>query len=203
MGTTSTTKYIKNNAGALTEEYALITSIQTSADANRVPALNANGVLDATIVNSKTTSTGASDSGKVVALDSTGRIDTSCMPVGIGADTATIITSETLVAGDLVNVYSNGGVATCRKADASTSGKEAHGFVLTGFSSAANAVVYFEGTNTQMTSLTPGRQYLSAVTPGKSSATAPTATGQTVQIVGFAVSTTAMNFQSGTTIVLA
>jgi hypothetical protein len=57
MGTASTKKFIKNNAGTLTEEAALLTSAG-AGDANKVPALNASGVLDSTIVNSKTTSAG-------------------------------------------------------------------------------------------------------------------------------------------------
>ena len=100
MGTASTKKVIKQVSGALTEEAALLTSAG-AGDADRIPALNASGVLDATIVNSKTTSAGAGDSGKVVALDAAGRIDNSMMPVGIGADTASIQASEALAAGEL------------------------------------------------------------------------------------------------------
>lgn len=202
MGTASTKKFIRNNAGVLTEEAALTTSAG-AGDAHRLPALNANGVLDASIINSKTTSAGAGDSGKVVALDAAGRIDTSMMPVGIGADTATITASEALAAGDLVNVWNDAGTPKVRKADASTAGKEAHGFVLAAVASSASATVYFEGTNTQMTGLTAGTQYLSAATAGKTASTAPTAAGNVVQRVGMATSATAMNFQSGDPIVLA
>lgn len=202
MGTASTKKFIRNNAGVLTEEAALTTSAG-AGDAHRLPALNANGVLDASIINSKTTSAGAGDSGKVVALDAAGRIDTSMMPVGIGADTATITASEALAAGDLVNVWNDAGTPKVRKADASTAGKDAHGFVLAAVASSASATVYFEGTNTQMTGLTAGTQYLSAATAGKTVSTAPTAAGNVVQRVGMATSATAMNFQSGDPIVLA
>ncbi len=226
MGTTSTTKLIKNNAGTLTEETTLITSSGVG-DAYKVPALNANGVLDSSIVNSKTTSAGAADSGKVVALnasgilddtiinatvtsvankivklDPSGKLDSTVMPTGIGADTAVIVASEALAAGDLVNIWSNAGVANVRKADASTTGKAAHGFVLSAVAASGNATVYFEGTNTQCTGLTPGQQFLSATTAGKSASTAPTGTGNTIQRVGFAISTTAMNFNSGEPIVL-
>lgn len=202
MGTASTTKVLKNAAGTLTEETTLTTSAG-AGDANKIPALNASGVLDATIVNAKTTSAGAGDSGKVVALDSSGRIDPTMMPTGIGADTASILASEALSAGDQVNIYNNAGTANVRKADASTAGKDAMGFVLSAVSSGANATVYFEGTNTQLTGLTPGRQFLSATTPGKTQATAPTGSGQVVQVVGFATSATAMNFQAELPITLA
>jgi hypothetical protein len=102
-----------------------------------------------------------------------------------------------------VNIYNNAGTANMRKADASTAGKEAHGFVLAAVSNAQNGTVYFEGTNTQCTGLTPGTQFLSATTPGKTVATAPTGAGKAVQVVGFAISATAMNFQSELPIILA
>lgn len=196
----ATSKFIKNNAGALTEESALVTSAG-AGDSGKIPALNGSGVLDSTIVNSKTTSAGAGDSGKVVALDGSGRIDSTMMPVGIGADTATITTSEAVASGDLVNIWDSSG-AKCRKADATVAGKEAHGFVLVGVGSGAAATVFFEGSNTAMAGLTPGVQFLST-TAGTTSATAPSGSGNVVQRVGFAVSATTMNFQSGAPIVLA
>src|SRR5687768_2963313 len=105
MGTASTKKFIKNVAGTLTEEAALLDSAG-AADANKIPALDAAGVLDLTITNGTTTSAGAGDADKLVALDASGRIDSTMMPVGIGADTASITTSEALAAGDLVNIHS-------------------------------------------------------------------------------------------------
>ena len=165
-------KYIKNNAGVLTE----IAALQTSA--------------------------GAGDAGKIVALDTAGRLDNSFMPVGIGADTASIVASEALSAGDYVNVYDDTGTAKVRKADATTAGKEAHGFVLAAVSSAASATVYFEGTNTAVTGQTSGVVYL-ATTAGVGSTTPPSAAGNVVQRIGFAVSATAMNFTSNQPIVLA
>lgn len=165
-------KYLKNNAGVITEQAA----IQSSA--------------------------GAADAGKIIALDPAGKLDNSFMPTGIGADTASITASENLTAGDYVNIYNLAGVAQVRKADATTSGKEAHGFVLSSVSSAAAATVYFEGSNTAVTGQTPGVVYLST-TAGVGSATPPSAAGNVVQRVGFAVSTTAMNFQSNIPIVLA
>jgi hypothetical protein len=227
MGAASTTKLIKNNAGVLTEETTLTTSAG-AGDANKVVALNASGILDSTIVNSKATSAGAGDAGKlaalngsgvlddtilnatvtssaskIVRLDGSGKLDATVMPTGIGADTAIITASEALAAGDLVNIWNNSSVANVRKADASTAGKEAHGFVLAAVLSTASATVYFEGTNTQCTGLTPGLQYLSGSTAGKSSTTAASGTGKVVQIVGFAVTATSMNFNSEQPIVLA
>lgn len=164
-------KYISNVAGQLTE----VAASQASA--------------------------GAGDAGKIPALDAAGRLDTSMMPVGIGADTATITASEALSAGDYVNVWNSTG-AKVRKADASTSGKEAHGFVLAAVSNGAPATVYFEGTNTQVTGQTAGPVYLST-TPGAGTTTPPSTAGQVVQRLGVATGTTAVNFDAGPSIVLA
>jgi len=202
MGISSTKKFLKNLLGIVTEEYALTTSAG-AADANAIPALNAAGVLDQSIVNAKVVSAGAGDSGKLPALDATGHLDQSVMPVGIGADTASVLASEALADGDLVNVWNNAGVAAARKADGSTTGKEAHGFVQAAVASGAAAVVYFEGINGHVVGLTPGRQWLSATTPGKSAAASPTGSGQTSQIVGFATSATSFTMQSEPAISLA
>ena len=147
------------------------------------------------------TSAGAANAGDIVALDDAGRIDNSMMPVGIGADTAVIAASEALAAGDWVNVWNSTG-AKVRKADATTSGKETHGFVLAAVTSGANATVYFEGTNTQVTAQSPGPVFLQT-TAGTGGATAPSASGNVVQRLGVAVSTTAVNFEGGMPVVLA
>ena len=201
MGTISTTKFIKNNAGALTEEAALTTSAG-AADAQKVPALNASGVLDPTIINAKATSAGASDAGKVVQLDGSGRLDNSVMPVGIGADTKVMIASEALAAGDFINVWSDASAFKVRKADATTGGKRAHGFVLSAVASGANATVYFEGENTAVTGMTPGDVFL-GTTAGRAQATAPTGSGQVVQRIGVATSATSVNFEPSQPIALA
>lgn len=164
-------KYLYNNAGTITEKQALVTSA------------------------------GAGDAGKIPGLDAAGRIDSSMMPVGLGADTASITTSEALAAGDLVNIWNSTG-AKARKADATTAGKEAHGFVLAAAGSGAAATVYFEGTNTSVTGLTPGVAFL-ATTAGTATGTAPSGSGNVVQRVGFATSATSLNFQSQPPVVLA
>ena len=161
---------------------------------------NNNGVV--TEKQGTTLSTGASDAGKIIALNSSGRIDNSMMPVGIGADTGSIPASENLSAGDFVNIYNDAGTAKCRKADATTSGKEAHGFVLSSVASGANATVYFEGTNTAVTGITPGNVFLST-TAGTATITPPSASGNAVQLLGVAFSSTSINFEKGMPIILA
>lgn len=103
---------------------------------------------------------GGGSANLIPALDASGRLDASMMPSGIAADTAVITTSEALSAGDFVNIWNSTG-AKVRKADATVAGKEAHGFVLSAVSSGAAATVYFEGSNAGVTGQTPGPVYLS------------------------------------------
>ena len=145
-------------------------------------------------------STGASDGGKIVKTDSTGRFDPSLMPVGIGADTQEIVSFEDLVAGDFVNIFDDGGTPSVRKADASN-GRDANGFVLTGVTAPALATVYFEGTNTQLSAMTPAaRQYLG--TSGAVTGTPNTTTGQLHQYLGKASSATELNIELADCILL-
>lgn len=225
MGTASSKKFIKAVSGTLTEEAALTTSAG-AGDADKLPALNASGILDDTILNASASSAankivkmtgdgivapavlnatassaGAGDAAKIVQLDGTGRIDSTMLPVGIGADVATVAAGENLAAGDFVNIYNDSG-AKARKADATTSGKEAHGFVLAAVTSGNNATVYFEGTNTGVTGLTPGVVFL-ATTAGVATGTAPSSSGNVVQRLGVAVSATAINFEPHPPVALA
>ena len=185
----------------------MIASLQSSAgagDAGKIPALNASGVLDSTIVNSKVGNAGAGDSGKVVARDSAGRIDISDMPVGIGAEVATITVVGTLAAGDWVNIYGATG-AKCRKADATTAGKEANGFVLSAYTDGQSALVYGPSNiNTQLTGLTAGEMYWLSTTAGLGVATTPpSGSGNIVQRLGKAISTTAILFLEDDPVTLA
>lgn len=150
-----------------------------------------------TEVEASTTSAGAGDAGKLVALGGTGRIDNSMMPVGIGADTNTVDASEALGAGDLVNIWNDSGTPKARLADASAD-KQADGFVLEAVAMDDPATIYSEGTDDQLSGMTGGiEQYLSASVPGGVTATPPTGSGNLVQRVGKAFSATALNFQKG------
>lgn len=150
-----------------------------------------------TEVEASISSAGAGDAGKIVALDSTGRIDDTMMPVGIAADVNVVNASEALGAGDLVNIWDDAGTPKARLADASGD-KQADGFVLAAVSLGDPATVYSEGTNDQLSGMTGGvEQYLSAATPGGVTATPPTGSGDLVQRVGKAFSATALNFQKG------
>lgn len=142
------------------------------------------------------TSSGAANDGDIPCLDAGGKLDITLLPSGIGADTSVVIASEALADGDLVNLWNNAGTVNVRKADATTTGKEAHGYVLAAVSAAASATIYHDGTNNHVTGLTVGRQWLST-TPGKSTTTRPVASGNVQQVVGFATAATSMTFEPG------
>ena len=146
-------------------------------------------------VEATTTSAGVADAGKIPALGADGKFDPSLYGAGVGGSATTMVASETLVAGDFVNIWDDGGTAKMRKADATTAAKRAHGFVLAGVASGASDTVYFEGANTALTGLTPGQTYfLSKTTPGGVSATEPAAPG-IGQPLGAAYSPTALDFE--------
>lgn len=134
----------------------------------------------------------------IVATDSTGRIDISMMPIGVGAETAVCTTSENIATGSFVNLYLNAGVLTARKADATTAGKQADGFVNATTTSGTNATVYFSSnTNTGVTGLTIGADYWLDTTAGGVTVTAPTGTGNGNQYLGKALSATTMLVEIG------
>lgn len=149
------------------------------------------------------TSAGAGDAGKIPALDSTGRLDTTLMPVGVEADTGSLLASEDLAAGNWVNVWNDGGTAKVRKADATTTGKECDGFVLSAFTASTGALVYFEGINTQVSGRTPGTTQFLSTTAGGSVETAPSSTGNVVQQLGKSLSATEVQFEKSDRIELA
>lgn len=151
-------------------------------------------------------STGVADGGKIVATDpTTGKLDMSLMPSGLGAETDTVVADvDGLTAGDMVNLYSNGGTMTARRADATAEGKPAMGFVVADVNAANNAVVHRANqTVTGLTGLVVGNEYYLATTAGLITDTAPSANGNSVQSVGIAMSTTSLAFNPKEPITLA
>ena len=160
-------KYIANNAGKLKE----VAAVQVS--------------------------TGVSEAGKIPALDSSGLLDVSLMPAGVGAEVVVKPASENLLAGDFVNLHNNAGTLNVRKADASTNAKPADGFVLVNVTAPANATVYLiSGQNTALSGLTVGADYWLSTTPGQPSAVAPSAALNIVQRLGKAKSATELVFEN-------
>jgi len=136
---------------------------------------------------------GVGSANKIPALDASGRFDSTMLPTGVGAETSSVIAFGALAAGDFVNVYNDAGVAKVRKADASSGTAPANGFVLAAVTTGAAATVYWSGLNTAMTGLTPGQHFLST-TPGASNQVAPSAPGNIVQRIGTAVNSTTVYF---------
>lgn len=107
----------------------------------------------------KTVSTGAADAGALVALNDSGKLDESMMPLGIGAQVSILPASEALDAGDFVNIFDDAGTAKVRKAD-NSNGRSADGFVSAAVASSGDATVHpLDGVNAAMTALSPGKEY--------------------------------------------
>lgn len=139
-----------------------------------------------------TQSTGVTDAQKIVKTDSTGKIDPSLLPPGIGADLAVKTAAEDIDAGDFVNISPAGEI---RKADASN-GRPAHGFVLAAVTTGSTGDVYFEGTNNALSGLTVGSRYY-LDTAGDITLTPKSASGEIHQYLGTACSATEMNIEMG------
>lgn len=144
-----------------------------------------------------TTSAGAADAGKLPALNASGVFDSTLLPPGIGEASQTFPTSEALAAGALVNIFDSTGTPTARNANATDATKPAQGFVLAATTSPADATVYFPGQVVSgVSGLTTGAAvYLSAATSGAVTSTAPAAAGNLIQQVGSALSPTSFVFQ--------
>ena len=143
-----------------------------------------------------TTSAGAADAGKLPALNAAGVLDSTLFPAGIGEASQIFPASEALAAGALVNIWSNAGTPNARNANATDATKPAQGFVVAAVAALANATVYFPGQIvTGIAGLTIGAAvFLSAATSGGVTSTAPVATGNLVQQVGTALSATSFVF---------
>lgn len=138
--------------------------------------------------------TTAADS--IVATGADGKLDISLMPVGVGAEVRVAPAFEDLTAGNFVNLFLSGGVIKVRKADATTNGKPADGFVLANVTAPANATVYgLSNTNTALSGLTIGTRYYLSTTPGGvAAAPGPTSAGNLNQELGIASLTTELVF---------
>ena len=146
-------------------------------------------------------SAGAGDAGKIVALNSAGQIDSTMLST---SGTITMTASESIAAGAMVNIYdSGGGVIKVRNADNTTSAKRAHGFSIGSIASSASGPISFgNGANTGVTGLTVGAEYFLGTTGGVTT-TAPTSTGNIVQSVGVARTTTELEVLLKTVIIRA
>jgi hypothetical protein len=160
--------------------------------------LNANGTQNEYA--GKATSVGAGDASEFPILDASGKLDITFMPNGVGADSITATAGEALVAGDFVYISVGGSVM---KADATTFAKRAMGYVLASVVNAGAATIYFDESNSSLSGLTIGSNYYLSATAGLATLTAPTTSGQFVQPLGVATSTTSLHVNIGTSILRA
>lgn len=140
-----------------------------------------------TLADAINSSSGSGDANKIIKTNSSGVLDDTMLPSGVGREIMTLPATENLSSGDWINIYDATGTMSCRKADAATA-KPAHGFVLAAVTSGNTATIYMMGQkNTGKADLTGGTVYfLSSVTPG-GEATAPVFTsGYIVQRLGIA-----------------
>lgn len=150
-----------------------------------------------TLISALQSSSGAGDAGELVALNASGKLDATMMPAGIGADTCVAAASETLAAGDMVNLWNDSGTIKARKADATSAGKECDGFVDGAVTSGASATVILDGTLAGLSGLTVGAEYFLATTGGAITDTAPSGANNVYQSVGKAKSATELIFERG------
>ncbi len=148
---------------------------------------------------------GLANAFQLAALGPAGRFDITMMPEGVGPVTDVLTFSEAVPAGKLVNVYNAGTegapLVRARMADGTTSGKEAHGYVLAGVQKDAQGTVYFSGQNTALSNLLPGTYYLSGTVPGGIDTSPAAAPGSTYQDVGVATSAGVLMFRRGEAII--
>lgn len=150
------------------------------------------------------TSAGAGDAGKVMVTNGSGVIDSTFLPTDAVAASKSITASENLAAGDFVNLHASSGLKA-RKADGTTNGKAADGFVLAAVTSGQPGIVYFGGINSSVTGATPGnRAWLSGTVAGGFVETPVTSgAGKTSQALGQILSATEIDFQPGAPTTLA
>ena len=139
--------------------------------------------------------------GNIPALDNSGRIDPTLMPVGVVADTYSGTAFENIQNGAFVYIRSDGQVAN---ATGVPGGIEAMAFALVGVSTGQSVLVYFEGRNTSLGSLTPGkRYYLSDSVPGGLTGVPIVGADKIHQYLGRAVTSNTLSFEPGESIILA
>lgn len=146
-------------------------------------------------------SAGAGDANKIIETNGSGKLDATFLPAGVGNDSKSMTAGEALSAGNVVYIS---GTGTVLKADANAVAKAAVGYVTASAANGAAVTVFFEGTITGLTGLTPGATYfLSDTATGGVTLTIPTNAGDIVQVVGYAVSATELTFEPQNPIVRA
>lgn len=126
-----------------------------------------------------------------------GPFDTTTPPVD-GSGDVSFCASETVGAGEIVNVWNDAGQVKVRLADSSTA-LRAHGFAPAAIASGSlGEVTLTSGIVSGLAGLTAGTEYALGLA-GAVTATIPTAAGHLYQPVGVAISATELAFRVGAT----
>lgn len=139
---------------------------------------------------------------KTPSLNDLGLLDVSFIDKTVG-NFDMFQVSEDLSAGELVNIYHVDGLSWARKAQADSTGREAHGYVLANYKYPNEAVVFFSGVNTSVKNAVLGRNFLSADIPGAITSYPPSNTGNVIQSIGFVTNHNTLNFKLGQIIIKA
>jgi hypothetical protein len=188
MGTESTTGLVQLVQGHHTEVLAVVTS-DGSADEGRIPALDAAGKLDDSILDRTVVSRGAVDAGKTPKFGPDGKLDKTALPEGVGADITVVVSTEELAPGAWVNFDTT----TNTVRNASANGREVNGFVREGVAAKAEAHVYTSGRNTAVVGQTLGPVFL-ATAAGQGTSTPVEGKGLLSQRIGTAITPTCVVF---------
>ena len=127
----------------------------------------------------KQSSAGAGDAGKVVALDSLGKISQSMLA---GSGIEEIVCSEDISAGNCLNIWDDAGTRKVRLADASNS-RPCHGFARTSATSGSDVTVDKDG-SLSITGVGLGEILFLSTTAGAITSTAPSLSTEIIQPVG-------------------
>lgn len=142
-------------------------------------------------------SAGVGNAGQIVALDTAGLIDPSCMPAGITPDQKAGTSNGTITAKDICYIETAGTIT--RASAAAGTPHVGLGWALTSVATGQPITIQLQGIIAGLSALTPGARYfLSNTTPGGITATPPSATGELWQYIGTALSATQLQFEPDT-----
>lgn len=138
-----------------------------------------------------TSSGGSGDSGKGIGANSSGKLDSTFLPSGVGRQAHMFEASEALTQGDFVNVFLDSGTMKVRKADNSND-RECFGWVEENVASGSNASVFSTGANPHAPSGTLGAIAYLGTAGGviETPLDEDTTTGKTHQALGYYGTTT-------------
>ena len=138
-------KYLIFENGLHSEKNGLEES-SGAADEGRIPRTLSNGRIADTIMSRQPIgmSSGGADTGNIPVLNSSGFLDNSLLPVGVGNNTYVVKAAVALAADKLINVYSDVGELKARLADA-TLGRQADGFTKNPVAVGELFTLYSEG----------------------------------------------------------